>query len=187
MIWWTSDQHYFHVNISKYCNRPFASVEEMNAEIVKRHNSVVKPNDTVINVGDFALGKPKDVSIIRAQLVGKQIFLRGSHDKWLNHASDIWKGTVEGQVIVACHYAMRVWPQSHYGSWDVYGHSHGHLPPLGKQHDVGVDNNDFYPVSFEKLKEIMATRDDNPNLIKGDRHGRGNPQSETQGAPQSAG
>jgi hypothetical protein len=48
----------------------------------------------------------------------------------------------------------------------VIGNSHGKLPPIGKQWDIGVDNNDFYPVSFEKLKEIMSKRPDNVNLIK---------------------
>jgi hypothetical protein len=40
------------------------------------------------------------------------------------------------------------------------------LPPIGKQWDVGVDNNDFYPVSLPQLKEIMKTREDNFNLVK---------------------
>jgi calcineurin-like phosphoesterase family protein len=40
---------------------------------------------------------------------------------------------------------MRVWPRSHHNSWQLYGHSHGKLLPIGKQWDIGVDNNDFYP------------------------------------------
>jgi len=66
--------------------------------------------------------------------------------------------TIEGQTVVALHYAMRTWPQSHYGSWQVFGHSHGNLPPIGLQWDVGVDNNNFYPVSFDELKIIMEKR-----------------------------
>ena len=60
---------------------------------------------------------------------------------------------------------MRVWPRSHYNSWMLYGHSHGMLDPIGKQHDVGVDNNEFYPVSLEQIREIMMGRPDNPNFI----------------------
>jgi calcineurin-like phosphoesterase family protein len=73
---------------------------------------------------------------------------------------------VEGQYVVACHYAMRVWPRSHYNSYLCYGHSHGQLAPQGKQWDVGVDNNDFYPVSFQKLKVIMENQPDNFNLVR---------------------
>lgn len=51
---------------------------------------------------------------------------------------------------------MRTWERSYHGSWQVFGHSHGRLEPIGKQWDVGVDNNNFYPVSFDKLSSIMS-------------------------------
>ncbi len=41
------------------------------------------------------------------------------------------------------------------------------LPPEGKQYDVGVDCNNFYPVSFVQIVEIMKTKEDNFNFIKG--------------------
>ena len=42
-----------------------------------------------------------------------------------------------------------------YNSWQLYGHSHGKLAPIGKQWDVGIDNNDLYSVSFNKIREII--------------------------------
>jgi calcineurin-like phosphoesterase family protein len=161
----TADEHYSHRNIILYCGRPFASVEEMNAEIVRRHNEVVKPEDTVIHAGDFALASKSKVEEVIRQLNGRHVFLMGSHDRWLKGAPNIWEGNVSGHWIVACHYAMRTWPKSHYGSWNVHGHSHGKLQPIGKQWDVGVDNNDFYPVSFDKLNVIMASRPENANRV----------------------
>jgi len=169
MFFFTSDEHYHHDNIRKYCNRPFATVEEMDEALIARHNAVVGDGDIVVHVGDFTL--IRNIEAVRklyiARLKGKHIFIRGSHDKWVpQNAMTLWEQTIDGQVIVACHYAMRVWSRSHYGSWCLYGHSHGRLPPIGKAHDVGVDNNDFTPVSFESLKKIMETREDNPNLIR---------------------
>jgi calcineurin-like phosphoesterase family protein len=58
---------------------------------------------------------------------------------------------------------MAAWPRSHYNSWQLFGHSHGKRWTQGKQHDVGVDNNNYYPVSFDRIVEIMKERPDNPN------------------------
>lgn len=168
MYFFTADEHYGHTNIIKYCKRPFRNTVEMDLEIIRRHNELVKLEDTVIHVGDFTLTKDTVALDYISELNGNHIFIKGSHDYWLkNNALQIWERRIEGHYIVACHYAMRVWARSHYNSWQVYGHSHGNLEPHGKQWDVGVDNNLFYPVSFTRLKEIMITQPDNFNLAKG--------------------
>jgi calcineurin-like phosphoesterase family protein len=60
---------------------------------------------------------------------------------------------------------MRAWNKSHFNAWQLYGHSHGTLNPLGKQYDVGVDNNGFKPVSLDSLDKIMAKMPNNINFI----------------------
>lgn len=171
----TADEHYFHKNIIKYCNRPFSNVSEMNETIIKMHNSIVTNNDITIHAGDFSLGKKEETNEVIKQLNGNHIFLNGSHDYWLKGKQNIheileknffYEGTKEKFHIIVCHYCLRIWPRSHYNSWHVYGHSHGSLQSIGKSHDVGVDNNNFSPVSLTKLIEIMKDKEDNPNLIK---------------------
>lgn len=167
----TADQHYGHFNIIRYCNRPFKTIDEMDEELIKRHNEVVKNGDNVIHAGDFCWEKIYFPALEKyiSRLNGNHTFLDGSHDVWLKSSGrrkQIWEKNIDGQVIVVCHYAMRVWSKSHYGSWQLYGHSHGTLPPEGKQYDIGVDNNNFYPVSFEQIVEIMKTRPDNFNLVR---------------------
>jgi len=160
MYFFTSDQHFSHNNIISYCKRPFKTIEEHDHEIIKRHNEVVYPNDFVVHGGDFTLkhGKTFAQSIIN-QLNGNHIFLRGSHDYWIDKsAHERWERKIDGQYIVVDHYAGRVWPRSYYGSWQLHGHSHGNLPPIGLQYDIGVDNNDFYPVSFTQLKTIFEDK-----------------------------
>ena len=49
-----SDEHYFDASIIGFCKRPFDDVLEMNAALINRHNSVVKPTDHTIHVGDLA-------------------------------------------------------------------------------------------------------------------------------------
>jgi calcineurin-like phosphoesterase family protein len=171
MYWFTADEHFSHGNIIQYCNRPFNSVYEMNETLIRNHNEVVKSDDIVIHGGDFSFVNRYELAnkIIERLNGSLHIFLKGSHDKWLKvNAHDMWERNIDGQVVVVCHYAMLVWPKSHYGSWQLYGHSHGKLdiPIMGKQYDIGVDNNNFYPVSFDKIVEIMKGKKDNFNLLR---------------------
>jgi len=72
-----------------------------------------------------------------------------------------------GLTITLCHYAMRRWPKSHYGTWHVYGHSHGHLPHCpqcqGRSLDCGVDTNNFYPYSFTEIARRIEKMSFKPN------------------------
>lgn len=78
--YFTSDQHFGHRNIITYSKRPFASVEEMTEEIIKRHNDVVKTSDTVIHLGDFALDE-RLVEPTLKRLNGRHHLIAGNHDK----------------------------------------------------------------------------------------------------------
>jgi len=171
MYFFTADEHYGHGNIIKWCKRPFANTGEMNTDMITRNNKVVGPNDVVIHAGDFCWSSnPDKAAEFIKQLNGNHIFLIGSHDRWMRQSTGnhkhIWEKRIDGQVIVVCHYALRVWPRSHFGSWNLYGHSHGTLSSQGKQYDVGVDCNNFYPVSFEEIKIIMSSKPNNLNFIK---------------------
>lgn len=168
----SSDEHLGHDNIRKYCHRPFQTVQEMDDTLIANHNSVVRSEDVVIHVGDFTLAPKEIAKRYIARLTGKHVFIRGSHDRWMeNDHTYLREFKINGQIVVACHYAMRVWPKSHYNSIQIYGHSHSRLKPEGKQWDVGVDNNHFFPVSFDQLMEIMKGLPDNFNLVHGkERH-----------------
>jgi calcineurin-like phosphoesterase family protein len=129
----------------------------MNETLIKNHNEVVQEDDVVFHVGDFCFGSSLE---IKPRLNGLNYFLGGDHDSDERDKSILKEIKIEDKSIVMCHWAMRVWPKSHYGSWNLHGHSHGKLPDLGLlQYDVGVDNNDFKPVSFEKLKKIFKQKE----------------------------
>ena len=65
---------------------------------------------------------------------------------------------------------MRVWSKSHYNSGQLYGHSHSKLMPIGKQWDVGLDNNGFRLLTDRDIIEIMRKLPDNLNLLKEREH-----------------
>lgn len=132
----------------------------MNEFIIAQHNALVGKGDVVYHLGDFTFNG-RDRFLRR--LKGSHVFLRGNHDHKRYKDPEVRYIKVEGQRIVLCHYAMRVWAESHYGSWQLYGHSHGTLPPVGKQLDVGVDTNGFKPYSFDDIKSIIDSADETYN------------------------
>jgi len=162
MIWFTSDEHYHHANIIKYCERPFSSVEEMDDTIIRNHNALVSDGDSVYHLGDFVWGNDHDAQAILDQLNGHHTFIKGSHDGWMEEDHpQIMELNISGKyprpdlphvphnLIVLCHYAMRTWARSFDGSYQLHGHSHGRLKSIGRQMDVGVDCWAFNPVSLD--------------------------------------
>lgn len=176
MVFFTADNHFWHTNkhggIIKYCNRPFSSLEEMHKIMIEKWNTKVHKDDLVYILGDFCF---RYTNVICEKLNGRKILVRGDHDKdslkeknrhyfekIIQYGDNI---SINGQPITICHWCMRTWNKSHYNSWHIHGHSHSRLEVVGKVYDVGVDNNNFEPVSFNELKNIMDNKPDNPNKI----------------------
>lgn len=168
-LFFTSDEHYGHDNIIKHCQRPFRDSHQMNTAILSKHNQVVKPKDLVIHLGDFSFKKTV-ADEIRPQLSGRHIFITGNHDKgwlqqWKEEGIDVYdmlelkitnSKTGEDQFIACCHYPLRSWNKSHHGSWNLFGHCHGTIEPIGLQLDVGVDCHGYGPISFDEVNLIMS-------------------------------
>jgi len=79
VIYFTSDPHYWHANVINYCNRPFASVEEMNEAMISNWNKVVTPDDTVYCLGDFSLAA-RAVEVYTPRLNSTKLLVPGNHD-----------------------------------------------------------------------------------------------------------
>jgi len=173
MDFYTADEHYDHFNAIRQNNRPFETNDEMNHTMITNHNEIVGDDDTTYHVGDLTLkrgnGGAKFAKHIISQLKGQHIFVRGSHEYWAKKLDLPYmiEQPCGDFYIVMCHYACRTWPRSHYNSWNLHGHSHGKLEPIGKQLDVGVDTNDFYPYSFDRVKQIMSKSPNNFNYKEG--------------------
>lgn len=79
----TSDLHLSHRNIAQYAGRPFdnsSSTYHMDTALIKNWNDVVAEDDTVLCLGDMALGD-MDVSIpMYSQMNGLKYLIPGNHD-----------------------------------------------------------------------------------------------------------
>lgn len=163
-IFFTSDTHFGHANIIKYCNRPFASVEEMNEAMIKNWNAKIPPDGLVYHLGDFAFLPDWEITKIRGRLNGKIVLIRGNHDhdavktSCFERIYDVYTVKVsKSKSVFLSHYAHKTWDRSHHGRYHLYGHTHGGLPddPTSRSFDVGVDPFGFHPLSFSEVDNIM--------------------------------
>ena len=79
--WFIADTHFSHTNIIRYAARPYASVEEMNINLIDNWNRSIGVDDQVFFLGDFGLGDVDHLHSICSQLHGNKICIRGNHDR----------------------------------------------------------------------------------------------------------
>ena len=92
--YYTSDPHFGHLNIIRFCDRPFPGVPAMNARLVELWNETVTDDDTVWVLGDVALGALDESLAHIGRLAGAS--------SWCPETT-----TAAGRVIARCARATR--------------------------------------------------------------------------------
>jgi calcineurin-like phosphoesterase family protein len=178
-ILFTSDTHWSHKRVIEYSNRPFSSAEEMDETLIKNWNRMVRPNDTIYHLGDFAFMKIDKLIPLMNRLNGNLHIILGNHDKEIIRNKKMIFDSVEGIRSIVnyleikhnnihinlFHYPLLQFNKCHYGSWALHGHCHGSVIAPGKQVDVGVDSAlitgkaEYRPFSIEEIEQFMKTRE----------------------------
>ena len=201
-----SDPHYSHVNICggttkwvefptpykeweqkdekgliKFCLdngvRPFSSLSKMNDTIVNNINSVVRENDIVICLGDWAFGEQENIRIFRNRIVCKNVHLvYGNHDKHIEEYKNGYQSLfssvgyykeiyIDGNMVCLFHYKQQIWNKSHREAYHLYGHSHASAEHIetGRSMDVGIDNayrltGEYRPFSWDEVHRLLKDR-----------------------------
>jgi calcineurin-like phosphoesterase family protein len=196
-LFFTSDTHFCHDRIIKFCNRPFKDANEMDEVLIANWNKVVSPDDIVFHLGDVCFGGSEKWNSIMDRLNGRKYLIFGNHDaqnfrqgysekfEWVGYQMHIY---IEGRPVYLNHYPFLCYGGSYREDtdgklktvWQLFGHVHSQKSHrdltnisdeevkeiLGKdeyrlkylmptQYDVGVDNNNFTPVSWNQVKEII--------------------------------
>jgi calcineurin-like phosphoesterase family protein len=151
--------------------RPFSSVDEMDEEMIKKWNSVVKDGDFVYHLGDVCLpsGVEYYLTKIRPRLKGKMRLIIGNHDPLDNPAfmasfekTMYWK-PIKEHDIVAAH--MPMMPSQFRGKCvrQVHGHIHekhvrdyGDFPAKPLWACVSVECINYTPLSIEELDKYFV-------------------------------
>ena len=176
-LFFTSDNHFNHANIIKFCNRPFDSVEEMNETLISNWNNTVPKDGIVFHLGDFAFGGSEVWHKILSRLNGQIHLILGNHDlkNFRQGYADSFASVQEQLTIdigkkkvILTHFPLLCYHGT-WGTemnvWNLIGHVHTlksnnsgkdferlqYLFPT--QYDVGVDFNNYTPISFQEVKE----------------------------------
>ena len=177
-LYFSSDSHFGHFNITKYCHRPFKSRSEMDNALIANWNSVVPEDGIVVHCGDFMLphntGDKEYVKIWKKLNFKTLLLCRGNHDRIdcgvyeygdkTVIVKDMAMVEVESIKIMSIHYPISAYP----ADYNVFGHIHtlsdgtcdgedaDVIDKLEKtQYDVGVDQNGYTPISYRKLMDIF--------------------------------
>jgi len=158
-FWVTSDTHFFHTNIIKYCNRPFKSTEEMNETIYSNWNNTIGKNEKVFFLGDWVIGTENKYSVgqfLHDQLNGHKLFIQGNHD---NHIKKYTKIKVVDGVIEVKYKGINIL-MSHEPIWDFPHdiHIHGHIHNNDENtklkwnmFNVSVEMTEYKPVHIDDI------------------------------------
>jgi len=195
-IFFTSDLHFNHENILKFCKRPFKDVQEMNEALIENYNNKVPEDGIVFNLGDFAWGGFKPYKDVLERLNGKTIFIRGNHDRkngpqteeqynrLFEFSSHQMLIEIEGRKVYLNHFPFLCYSGTFRDKNALVYQLHGHVHLSNVRHrntgrdcercfnmlfptqyDVGVDFNDFTPISWHELDaRIKEQIERNDNL-----------------------
>ncbi len=171
--WIWADTHLGHLNIIKYCNRPFKDIYEMNDTMLKNWKKIVKPVDTIIHLGDVSSGIDKDTlgGIIRS-MPGKKLLIMGNHD--FGHSIKWWEDVGFDRVydypiiykkwFMLSHTPLFINQQVPYAN--IHGHIHQNKMEGKGYINVSVEQTNYMPICLE---DIIAQCNINPNMYTNDK------------------
>lgn len=176
MIYFTSDLHFGHKNILKFCARPYLSISEMDNALIQNWNACIKKNEHVYVLGDFSFSNKERTTEIIKQLNGYKIIILGNHDSHAKKMLDMGfdrvfenhKIRINDTELLLSHFPYH--PQSNNEqdqrylhkrilddgkSWLLHGHVHEAWDQKARMINVGVDVRNYKPVSHETILSII--------------------------------
>ena len=170
MIFCTSDLHLGHDKDFVVQARGFETVEEMNAEIIRRWNERVYPDDDVYVLGDLTLGDVEEGIRLIAKLNGYLHIIRGNHDtdKKVERYLEL-PNVVSVQYADVLKYGKAVFWLGHYptitANYDddkpwakhvvcLFGHTHQEQPFYNDNpymYNVGMDAHNCTPITIDEI------------------------------------
>jgi calcineurin-like phosphoesterase family protein len=179
-LWFYSDPHFGQASMvnGTFTHdgkkvRPFTSVEEMDETMIENHNRLVKPQDHVYCLGDFAMRK-EDVARVAPRLNGHKRLILGNHDIYpVSFYQECgFKKIMAYRVfagMIFSHIPIAAWSQKYQAN--IHGHCHLGKPLFyemanpdreGFQRGVryvnlSVERTHYLPVSLEQIAQWIPS------------------------------
>lgn len=166
--WFVGDSHFGHTNILNYEKefRPFDSVEQMNEVMVQRWNAVVKKQDIVWHLGDFAFGR--EHLEIAKRLNGIKRLILGNHDQYPEDAYLTYFNSLHGAVywrekkFILTHVPVHPCNLAGKNCRNIHGHLHSKFVMIYKNDtkvwerdsryiNVSVEQNNLTPINAQEI------------------------------------
>lgn len=149
-LWIISDTHFFHQKLVECGDRP----ENFTEKIVENWNKVVKPEDTVLHLGDVIFGMDKQITLpaMMKRLNGTKILTLGNHDTkgiqfYMNNGFAFACKNFQVQDIFFSHAPTTPLPK------DIRFNIHGHLHKLKVRGVPGVPDDCYDYKYFDHARE----------------------------------
>lgn len=155
-VWFTSDWHLGHLGpqggTPLWVSRGYTSAQDMTSLIINKINEQAKPEDIIINLGDYCLNTSQDEFENYTRRINATIYyIWGNHNSRIKDAysSEVFKqygrsdievyplkyknlvfvgnyleASVNGSHLIMCHYPMDVFNKGGHGAFMLCGHSH---------------------------------------------------------------
>lgn len=129
----TADLHLGHTNIIRYCDRPFADVEDMNGSLIRSWNEVVTDDDEVWILGDLCMGQISQSLPLVELLHGRKVLVAGNHDRcWEGNGHAAAERRTSDYLSAGIDEVRQGTVRTQLGAAPVLA---GHFPYAGDSHD----------------------------------------------------
>ena len=174
--YYVSDYHFYHeLALKRSRSEHFNSVDEMNEEIIKRHNEKVNEKDNVYILGDIIVCEENELEEKLKNTVGKLNgrlhLILGNHDYkfkenpvFLQYFETVDELTLirdNNKWVQLCHYPILLWYRKNKGAYHIFGHMHNdsctrefHMIKNEKNiFNACVEINNFEPCTLDEIIE----------------------------------
>lgn len=178
-IWFSSDHHFHHANIIKYCNRPFKDVVEMNQRLVEIHNTYVKPPDHWYCLGDVTMKRDNQGLGLQIllEMNGHGRLIMGNHDHYANKWYAVYFEKIMAMQMIDGIRFTHIPIHTSAMSWSTRANVHGHIhdndapePVVRVDKDsqlkvqpyinISLERTNYRPVTLGEIKEMIARKID---------------------------